>query len=337
MLRSGDNVAIDALWRTGLSALATPVDTLLQMKERTLFRELAEVEPPAVFIVGAPRSGTTLVYQVLAHVLHTSYFTNMTAMFPRSPITATRLFQSLGSKSRTPFQNFYGNTAGLQAPNDGFGVWNRWLGNDRYVARKSVAEQDIESMREFFKAWYAVFNLPFLNKNNRNLDCLSLLAESFPEARFIVVRRNPILVVESLLKSRTIVQGDATHAWGLMSETAPESSTPLEILEMVCDQVVRIEQRLQDQLCKIDEDRWHSMWYEDFCRNPADTARHIADNWFGARTLNTLALDELPELHANSTVTLDDPELDACRKRLLEGYATLPGSLHIQQRIEEVE
>jgi len=337
MLTSGNSIAIDTLWRAGLGVLTTPIDTMLQRNERSLFHKQAEADLPCVFIVGAPRSGTTLVYQVLTHVLHVSYFTNVTAMFPRSPITATRYFQSLGLKGRKSFRNYYGNTAGLQSPNDGFGVWNRWLGKDRYVARKSLEEHDIEAMRNFFKAWHAVLNLPFLNKNNRNLDCLSLLAESLPGARFIVVRRNPILVVQSILESRKIVHGDATRAWGLMSETLPEFSTPIEILERICDQVVRIEQRLQDQLREIEENRWHAVWYEDFCRDPADTARRIAHDWIGPPALNASALDDLSVLCASSTVTLDVSAFEVCRQRLLKGYAALPSSLHIQQRIEEVE
>lgn len=109
----------------------------------------------------------------------------------------------------------------MQSPNDGFGVWNRWLGKDRYVARKSLTDDEVESMRQFFEAWRLEFSLPFLNKNNRNLDGLTLLAESLPGARFVVVRRNPMLVVQSILESRTIVQGDATRGWGLMSESLP--------------------------------------------------------------------------------------------------------------------
>lgn len=105
MLTSGDHVAIDALWRAGLGVLVTPLDVMLSGREQSLFDRQVEPDSPCVFIVGAPRSGTTLVYQVLAHVLRVSYFTNVTDLFPRSPITATRYSQSLGSKGRDSFRN----------------------------------------------------------------------------------------------------------------------------------------------------------------------------------------------------------------------------------------
>lgn len=72
-------------------------------------------------------------------------------------------------------------------------------------------------MKEFFDAWSTALPKPFLNKNNRNVGCAELLARLLPETRFVVVRRNPLLVAQSLVTARRQVQGDKTIGWGLFS------------------------------------------------------------------------------------------------------------------------
>ena len=130
MLLSGNRAAYDALLRAGLAIGVTPIDLLLQSRERRHLSEVSLDKPthPQLLIVGPPRSGSTLLYQTLARYADVSYLSNLSDLFPRSPIAATSLLQrrrKLGGKN---FSNYYGQTAGLRAPNDGFAVWNRWAG-----------------------------------------------------------------------------------------------------------------------------------------------------------------------------------------------------------------
>jgi hypothetical protein len=113
-------------------------------------------------------------------------------------------------------------------------------------------------------------------------------------------------------------------------------ATQIEVLESICDQIVRIEQRLQDQLGGMDGNHWHSVWYEDFCRNPVETARHVDRHWIGPDAIDDFALDALPVLCARSSIALDVAAFEACRKRLIEGYSALSESLDIEERISEV-
>ena len=146
------------------SLLLTPVDLVLSRRERRVLEEpLGQTGRfPTVLIVGPPRSGTTLVYQTLAHYLPFTYFNNLSSLFPRSPITACRLFKSLTHSRKFDPDSYYGNTAGLAAPNDGFHVWNRWLGQDRYHAPSQLTSEQSESMRAFFAVWIDAFERPLL-------------------------------------------------------------------------------------------------------------------------------------------------------------------------------
>lgn len=263
MLTSGRRAAWSALFREMLGKLTMPVDVLLAVAEAKKIRTAASNDRPLILIVGPPRSGTTLVYQALSYSLDVTYPNNLGALFPRSPITASRIAQ----KRRPEFQSFYGQTARFSGANDGFLIWNRWFGDDRYVPLTDLTESDWNNMREFFEAWTATHKKPFLNKNNRNVDCIALLAKHLPTSWFVVVRRDPQYVARSLIKARELVQGDKRAGWGLRSQEDHASEGPLGYVQDVCDQVQRNEEKLADQISRIESHRVVDVRYEGFCQN----------------------------------------------------------------------
>ena len=74
MLFSGDRVARFVLFREFFNLASKPIDWLLQPFEKRLLKQTANDTAPKIFVVGGSRSGTTIVYQTLAHYLPVSYF-----------------------------------------------------------------------------------------------------------------------------------------------------------------------------------------------------------------------------------------------------------------------
>jgi hypothetical protein len=239
-----------------------------------------------------------LLYQVLAHYLPVTYLTNLSALFPRAPITASRLFRPRAAAVTT--HSYYGNTVGLGGPNDGFHVWNRWLGADRYRTVETLTEAAADEMRRFFGAWTAAFDRPFLNKNNRNADCIALLGRTLPEARFVVVRRDPVYVAQSLLIARQQIQGDKSRRWGLRSRDQAADQGPLGYVDSVCLQIADIERRITEGCATLAPDRVVPVGYERFCERPGDTIGAIADRALGI-TLETSGIDRELDLRGRST------------------------------------
>lgn len=266
MLGSRDS---SALWALGLEAARIairPIDWLLGFGERRALADSAGSTGPMLLIVGVPRSGTTLAYQLLSRTLDVSHFTNATGLFFHAPVKGTALGAGFASKSRGEFRSYYGNSSGLRAPNDGFGVWNRWLGDDRYRAPGELDDATQRRMRSFFAAWHARHRKPFLNKNNRNSDCLTLLADILPEARFLEIRRDELAVAESLLRARRTIQGTENSAWGLGSKDSRVQADDAE--EEVCRQIALVRNRLDAHSAPIDESRFMRYDYETLCENP---------------------------------------------------------------------
>jgi hypothetical protein len=280
MLRSRDRAAYAALVRAASASALIPLDALLARFEARRLRAAGPPTKPLVLIVGAPRSGTTLLYQVLAHFLPVTYLTNLSALFPRAPITASRLFRPRATAVTT--HSYYGNTAGLGGPNDGFHVWNRWLGEDRYRAAETLTDAQADEMRRFFGAWTAAFDRPFLNKNNRNADCIALLGRTLPEARFVVVRRDPVYVAQSLLIARQQIQGDKSRKWGLRSLDQEADQGPLGYVDSVCVQIADIERRITEACRTLPPERVVAVQYERFCEQPAAVIGEVAERALGA-------------------------------------------------------
>ena len=313
MLISGQRAAYSALFHEAMRLVSMPLNSLLAGRERRLRGSVPADAAPMILIVGAPRSGTTLVYQTLCRYLDVTYFSNLTSLFPSAPIAGTTLFRWLPGRRSADFKNYYGQTAGPGGPNDGFSVWNQWLGSDRYEPRTDLTADEQRSMEQFFRVWCAKFGKPFLNKNNRNAGCLKLLAQTLPQASFLVVRRNSMLVAQSLIKARQQVQGDKSLNWGLHSHSSDSNSDPLSYVDDVCDQVLEIEVELEEQLKHISPDRILECSYEDFCETPHSILRWITTQVPGVKLREDLIESELRPFAVSSTVTLSDAE----KKRVL--------------------
>jgi hypothetical protein len=283
MLMSGDRAARSALLMAGLRLGATPADRALAGRERSLLDNDGGVSQPLVLIVGGSRSGTTLLYQLLASTLDVSYFTNLSAAFPHAPITVQR---KLGARERRPdFESYYGQTAGMSGANDGFHVWNRWFGDDRYVVPTEFAPAAVDEMRRFFAAWTSVFPKPLVNKNNRNSLSVPLLAEALPTAKFLAIFRDPFYVARSLIRAREVVHGDKRMGWGVGagggSRPGPDG---LGYVDDVVDQVWRAEVRLKGDLASLDSSRARSLTYERLCAEPAAIVHEVSE-WVPAPVL----------------------------------------------------
>ncbi len=314
MLRSGESSAIWALVLAALGIAAKPVDFFLQRREQRLLENAGERTGPLLFIVGAPRSGTTLAYQILAQHLDVSYFSNATALFFKAPVSGTRLLSRFGRTRNTAFRSYYGNSAGLGGTNDGFSIWNRWLGEDRYQAVDEVTDDTARSMRRFFAAWSRTFGKPLLNKNNRNADCVALLAAALPEACFIEIHRDPQWVVQSLLHARKTIQGDAGRNWGLRSNDPSIACD--DPVEQVCRQVRLIENRLNEATQGLTAARHLRVDYETLCADPAAWVRTVAETFEGVRVADDAALDELKPFAVSRQSRLDEGQVARIRKFL---------------------
>ena len=280
MLKSGKKAAYTSLVREFMALMMLPIDRLLKHQEITLLHRTPNDHPlPVILVVGPPRSGSTLIYQALASSLPVSYLTNFGALFSDSPIVASKWFDRFLSHSPPTLKSYFGNTEKLSDPNDGFNIWDRWLGKDRYCPNRTFTPLQQEEMNRFFNTWTATFKRPLINKNNRNTTCMDVLAASLDNVYFIVVNRDPVFVAQSLLLAREEIQGSRDIGWGLGSNLISDRYESNSGLHQVAEQVAWIYSTLDQQMQKIPSDRLIKVKYETFCQDPnsviSDIYAHI--------------------------------------------------------------
>lgn len=280
-----------------------------------------------ILIVGAPRSGTTLIYQVLAYHLPVAYLTNLSSLFPRSPITASRLFKRFLDTPRFDLHSYFGTTVGLDGPNDAFHVWNRWLGEDRYSTPTALSEPCKADMRSFFDACYAEFHRPMLNKNNRNTDCIPLLADVFPNAYFVGLRRDPVFTAQSLLLAREHIQGSRFVGWGLGSRDSERRPGATQYIDDVCLQVHTIDRKLDHAKQLLGSRRFLEVDYEGFCADPARTVEQVYKRVWGEQYDVAGLRHSLEPLPVANRVRIDPADFRRIEACIADLYVTRIHSL----------
>ena len=106
----------------------------LAIPERFLFKRLSEPDLEKafpVFIIGAPRTGSTFLYQSITNSLDVAYIDNLVELFYDSFCAGFFISKALyGNKPHNNFVSYHGNTrrlGGLHAPSECGAFWYRWL------------------------------------------------------------------------------------------------------------------------------------------------------------------------------------------------------------------
>ena len=297
------------------------IAALLRHGERTLMLPRAHRGPHRpIFIIAPPRSGSTLLYQLLAVRFRTCYFSNGMMRFPDSPAIVARLTAPFGACTPRPdFDSWYGNVAGESGPSQGFKAWNRWFPTDLdFVDPDTLSPAAVDEMRRTIWSLQRTFDAPFISKWQRHAARVQALAHVFPEAVFVRMTRDPVALAESILHGRREFLGDE-HAWLSVRPRAYSESSGESPLEQVCEQVFHLEREVEFDLEHAAPGRHIRVDYADLC---ADTGRELTriDHWYRDLAGQPLHVrHEVPRHFARSAAKkVDEVTRESIRTRLEE-------------------
>lgn len=238
---------------------------------------------PLIYIVGLPRSGTTLLSQLISRYLPVGYINNVIARFWRNPVVGIRLAQALlGSEARKMIElaSTHGVTTGPWGPHEFGYFWRYWLRLDasptHKLSKKHLDGLDHTGLADTLDRVVAAFQRPVVIKN---IIC-GLQAEYLTKIRqnsiFVLIERNPESVAKSLLRVRKQRYGDQSVWWSL------KPSTFLSIQKLTSGKA-QIERQIVDgcsdfhvELSKP-EVSCIRMTYEELCCDPTKCIQMVAD------------------------------------------------------------
>lgn len=256
--RPRKDIRFESVLATMNSAIAD-VDARLDLKS-------PEPSLPIVFVIGAQRSGTTILTQTLARLYRFSYPTNLIARFWRAPHVGEALSRSLGlDEGPSSFESKFGATADINGPHEFSYFWSHWFPGSAIDARPHKPPDASEAkLKRQLAAWQSIAHEPLLFKNLLEvIPNISILAELFPTAFFLNIEREDLFVIQSTYESR-VGYGGAHDAWfGVKPSNFVKIQANSDQLLQVIDQVFWVKRDISAALRRLDTERSMTITYED--------------------------------------------------------------------------
>jgi sulfotransferase family protein len=226
-----------------------------------------------VFIMGAPGSGTTLLYDTLCNHRDLAYV--MLNML-RAGIHKHGRF--VGDSRTTLFkaQNLFHRDRASSVPHEANVFWIRYFGTYNYMTENDFAPEMAAYYRKNVMAVQALWNRPrFVNKNLQHCVRVRILDRIFPDAKFIHIIRDGRAVAYSILNKK----GEANPTMFLLSlkkilgdRYRPERSELYNYGRAWAELVKKAR-----EASAFGPDRYYELRYENLITRPHDEIRGIAD------------------------------------------------------------
>jgi len=160
-----------------------------------------------IFVVGLPRSGTTLVSQAMARRFNVGYSSNIAALFVSAPLVGALVHQRFHTEvPPTPFESSFGQTTNAMDVHEYGRFWRGQFGlqTNEIPLKASLADpaRTASTLRDVAR----IHNSPTIWKCFYALTGYSSLIDALPELAFVVVKRPLRSVATSLLRG-SLAQG----------------------------------------------------------------------------------------------------------------------------------
>jgi Sulfotransferase family len=234
---------------------------------------------PTLHIVGAPRSGTTLLYQVVASGLEVGYVNNLVAAFWRAPVYGIGLSRKLGlDEPRSSFASGFGRTDGVQEPHEFGYFWNDHLRYPDLSEQPRGHEETIDwaHLRRVLLNMAHASGRPMTFKPMLLLWHLERMAELMPRTCYVWIRREQRQTALSLLAMRQALFGTLDE-WASLRPGGPDWLADEPPWRQVAAQVVALERVLERAFARLRGESMLVLRYEELCASPRDVLERIRD------------------------------------------------------------
>ncbi len=265
----------------------------LEIAEKELLKKEYE-DYPVVLVMGALRSGTTLLTQWLANTNEFAYPTNVLSRFYQAPIIGAKIQRLLFDREynfRNEIRDFNqeinyssenGKTRGALAPNEFWYFWRRFF---QYEELSIDFRPDEELEKSFDRETFYrelmgiadVFHKPIALKGMIANYNIGFLNQILKKAVFIFIQREPESNIASILEARKRQLGDITKWYSFRIPEMPELLKLEDPVMQAAGQRYYINRAVGNSLLNVSEERKLEIKYEDFCRNPEAVYQMLRD------------------------------------------------------------
>ncbi len=275
---------------SALNDLLSELKQLLGPVQKKL--DLTQPEMPIGCIVGNPRSGTTIFQQWLASLGPFSYPSNLLTRFAYAPYVGALVQKMLFDpeydyqgdfadvQSALNFESNLGKSQGALGTNEFQHFFRNHMPNFNleWLDEQALEKVDCEGLSKGLASIEKGFGKPFITKAHILQLNIPYFAEHIPSLFWIHVVREPIFVMQSILRAREAYYGNR-ETWWSSKPREYEQLKEMDIYHQVAGQVYFTGKAISDGLKAVPEGNRMSVEYESFCVDPQVVCRQIADKY----------------------------------------------------------
>jgi hypothetical protein len=261
--------------------IVTQLNVVLQQEELNLIKQFSAPKLPVIFIVGAPRSGTTVLEQFLINHFHLTYISNVVAKFWQAPFIGLHFYKSLKKKqTKIDYSSEFGFTNNYDGPHEFGYFWKRFFkyGSTHQLTEDHHNEIDSNLLNREIAAMESLDNLPVLFKNPAALSLqIDYLSKYIPGSLFIYIKREPVFNAQSIYQNRIKYFGNAEE-WFSVKPMEYLLLKNENLFEQIAGQIYYVNKKIEEDLSELHSWRHIKVEYEEFCGNTAGFCS-MFNNW----------------------------------------------------------
>jgi hypothetical protein len=275
-----------------------------------------------IFVMGLPRSGTTLLTQLLYKNTDLYCTNNLIARFWKTPLVGAQLSKYTVSENPSDhYQSDYGRTSEIDHPHEFSWFWHDLLavqGVDQYEPEKASSSIDWKKIRTKIINLNAILEGGLVFKPMELLGFhLPRFAELFKRALFVYVRRDPMDVALSISKARQAHGCGEDSWWGSYPPKAiyDKLKQKREALQ-VAHQVLYFKSLYEKMLALVSNEQVLQTNYESVCAHPSGFLEQVKDR--ADQIGGNLAVTHAPQPFSPRPKKSEESLLDGLREAFAE-------------------
>lgn len=239
---------------------------LHHLESINLWRDGGVLPFPPVFIIGPPRSGSTLLMQVLTDAFDVSYLSNAHSRWFGAPTYVEKWLRPLRNKRPSDYRSCHGQTSQYTDPSECGQWWYRFFRHDpAYVTCRDVDMRGMYLFRNSIMRLTQLSGSPWFFKNLYASLRLEPIVETVPEAFFIIIKRNCLDNAHSILKARFDANSSYEPWWSVPPPNVSDLVNSFPV-EQALGQINSIHSLIERDLNRLGAARRiFRVQYEDFC------------------------------------------------------------------------
>lgn len=266
-----------------------------------------------LFVVGPPRSGTTLLSQLVIWRFRVCYWSNLSTCFYSFPKLGSLICRSVSPPRQEDFQSDFGTTKGLSGPCEASLFWDQWFPRTNEVLQFS--EGEAKRFEREIAIISNVHKMPFTSKSVYAANRIHLFERICSKYLLLIPMRDPLFIAQSILLSRRKFKKDR------FSVMPRDFDLPAGLSDMEDSvyQAVGLCLNIADALESLPSERYLLIPYDRLCSNTPEWMDKI-QNWYQTDESTIQVRNETPELfeHADTVRVSDDEwkRMKTCLERI---------------------